>query len=88
MKHIYKTKNICPSSIVITYEKNIITDVEFQNGGCQGNLNALKKFIIGSSLEETVKNFKGNICGLRGTSCMDQLATACQEILDNGLIKM
>lgn len=78
MKYSYKTENVCPTRIDIEIEDNIIKGIEFLNGGCKGNLSALKKLIIGMNIDDAVETFKGNLCGHRGTSCMDQLAKALE----------
>jgi len=87
MRYEYKTKMTCPSKIAIEYNKNIITNIEF-NGGCPGNLSALKKIIIGMTFEEVIELFSGNLCGIRGTSCMDQLAVACKQLLEKDLMEV
>lgn len=79
MKYSYKTENVCPTGIDIEIENNIIKDIEFLNGGCKGNLSALKKLIIGMNIDDAIEAFKGNLCGRRGTSCMDQFAKALER---------
>ena len=85
MRYEYKPKGVCLTKITIEHDNRTITNVEF-NGGCSGNLLALKKLIIGMTLEIAIEKFAGNQCGFRSTSCMDQFAEACKEILDGNLV--
>lgn len=79
MKFVYKTTGVCPSEIELEVNDNKITSVEF-NGGCNGNLKALKKVITGMNTDDVIKTFSGITCGKRETSCTDQLAKALIEL--------
>ena len=48
-------------------------------GGCPGNLNALSKLLEGQTVEYIEEKLSGNLCGMRGTSCADQLAKAVRK---------
>lgn len=48
-------------------------------GGCNGNLKAVGKLVEGKEAAEVADILRGNICGVRGTSCADQLARAIDE---------
>ena len=50
-------------------------------GGCNGNLKAIGKLVEGRDAEETIRILKGNTCGMRSTSCADQLAKAIESAL-------
>ena len=78
MEYTYKTKNTCSMQISFHIDGNIITNVKFL-GGCNGNLKAIGKLVDGLTVEEIENKLKGNICGLRPTSCADQLAIAVRE---------
>jgi uncharacterized protein (TIGR03905 family) len=64
----------------IDFEINdkVITDVKF-TGGCNGNLKAISKLVNGMSADEISSVLLGNTCGMKGTSCADQLAKAVLE---------
>ncbi len=79
MEYIYKTKGVCPSHIKFDINKDIITNVQFLGGGCPGNLQALPRLVEGMSVSEIEGKLKGINCGIKGTSCADQLATAVRE---------
>ena len=50
-------------------------------GGCNGNLKAISLLVEGKNAKEISKILKGNICGMKGTSCADQLAIAINSVL-------
>ena len=80
MKHTYKTKGVCSSKITFDIDGGIISNVEF-TGGCNGNLKAISKLVEGMEAEKVIGLLSGNTCGLRRTSCADQLAVALTEAL-------
>lgn len=74
----YKTKNVCSSMIKFDLEGNVVTNVSFQ-GGCNGNLKAISKLVEGMTVEQIESYLKGNTCGMRNTSCADQLAQGVRK---------
>ena len=55
-------------------------DVQFM-GGCPGNLLAIGRLVEGKDAKEIADLLRGNPCGMRGTSCADQLSIAIDEAL-------
>ena len=82
MEYTYETKNTCARIIKFTLKGNIVTNVEFLGGGCPGNLQALPKLVEGMTVEEVEKRIAGVKCGMKNTSCGDQLAKACRAALE------
>ena len=78
MNYTYKTKKVCAQEISFNIEGNVITDISFV-GGCNGNLKAISKLVDGMSADQISKLLLGNTCGMKGTSCADQLAKAVTE---------
>ena len=74
----YKTKNVCSSMIKFDLEGNVVTNVSIQ-GGCNGNLKAISKLVEGMTVEQIESYLKGNTCGMRNTSCADQLAQGVRK---------
>ncbi len=74
----YKTKGVCASMIQFDLEGNVVTNVAFA-GGCNGNLKAISKLVDGMTVEQIEGYLKGNTCGMRSTSCADQLAKAVRS---------
>jgi len=77
MRHNYKTQGICPKNISFDLDGNVVKNVEF-TGGCSGNLKVIQKLVEGFTVEKIVENLGGTQCGMRPTSCGDQLAKAVQ----------
>ena len=78
MEYVYKTKGTCSTEIRFDINDNIITNIRFTNG-CNGNLKAISKLLDGQTVEYIEEKLLGNLCGMRGTSCADQLAKAVRE---------
>lgn len=81
MSYVYKTKGTCSSLIEVELEGNVVRNVKF-TGGCPGNLKAIPKLVEGMTVEEVEKRISGVTCGMKGTSCGDQLAKACRAALE------
>ena len=77
----YKTKKVCACTIKFDLEGNVVSNVSFQ-GGCNGNLKAISKLVEGMTVEQIESYLKGNTCGMRNTSCADQLAIAVRTAFE------
>lgn len=73
--HTYQTHGVCARTITFTAKDGKIHDIQF-NGGCNGNLKMISKLLDGMTAEEINAKCAGNTCGMKGTSCADQLAKA------------
>ena len=82
MKFEYRTNGVCSRSIILDIENGIVNDVEFV-GGCN-NLKGICSLVKGLSCEEVKEKLSGIRCGLKPTSCPDQLAKAIDEALALG----
>jgi uncharacterized protein (TIGR03905 family) len=78
MEYVYKTTGTCAQQIKFDIEGDIITNVSFL-GGCNGNLKAISKLIEGKTVDYIEEMLLGNQCGMRGTSCADQLAKGVRK---------
>ena len=78
MEYKYRTSGTCSVEISFKIDGDIISDIKF-NGGCPGNLNAISKLLDGKSVDYIESTLLGNQCGMRGTSCADQLAKAVRK---------
>lgn len=82
MTFTYKTRGTCSRQIDITMDGDIIQEVKF-HGGCNGNLKGISSLVKGMSADEIIKRFDGIECGMRSTSCPDQLAQALKQIKES-----
>ncbi|MBE6305220.1 MAG: TIGR03905 family TSCPD domain-containing protein [Bacteroidales bacterium] len=79
MKYTYNTSGTCSRTINIEIENDKVVDVKFV-GGCSGNLQGIGALVKGLTPEEVIARLEGIQCGMKGTSCPDQLAQALKEI--------
>lgn len=79
MEYTFETQNTCSKIIRFTLNGNRVTNVKFLGGGCPGNLQALPRLVEGMTVEEIEEKIGGVVCGMRGTSCADQLAKAVRK---------
>ena len=77
---IYKPNGVCSREMHITYDGDTLIDLQVI-GGCNGNLKGIGKLVQGMKLEEVAKRLEGVTCGMKQTSCPDQLSKAIKEIL-------
>lgn len=71
----YRTHGTCAQQIDVELEGDIIQSVRFY-GGCNGNQQGISAIVRGKTVDEVVAVFSGIRCGMRATSCPDQLAQA------------
>ena len=74
----YTTKGVCSRQIHIELDGNVISSVKFV-GGCAGNTQGVAALIKGMTVEDAIERLSGIRCGMKSTSCPDQLATALRE---------
>jgi len=83
-KFEYKTSDrVCSNKIELDIENNIIVSAKIV-GGCPGNTQGVCRLAEGRNIDEVINTLKGIQCGMRGTSCPDQLALALEKYkIDN-----
>ena len=79
MEYRYKPTGVCSQDMIIEMDGDIIKSVKII-GGCAGNTVGVSRLIEGMHIDEAIKRLKGIPCGLRRTSCPDQLSKALEEI--------
>ena len=78
MHHEYKTKGVCSQKIFFDIENGKVSNVQFL-GGCNGNLKGIAALVEGMDAAEVISRVEGVRCGMKSTSCPDQLAQALKE---------
>ena len=81
MTYEYRTKGTCASKITFSLEDGVIHDVKF-TGGCSVNTQGVAALVEGMDAREAVQRMKGIRCGMKPTSCPDQLAKALETALE------
>ena len=74
----YIPKGVCARKIVLKINDNTLEDVEVV-GGCPGNSLGIRKLISGMDIDTIIEKLDGVRCGMKPTSCPDQIATALKE---------
>ena len=80
MQYEYKTKGTCSRTILFDIEEGKLRNVQYI-GGCNGNLKGIGALVEGMDVEEAIRRLEGIKCGMRNTSCPDQLAQALKETM-------
>ena len=78
MKYNYTPEHVCSREIEFELDGNIVKNIKFY-GGCNGNLKAVSKLLEGQTVEYIEEKLRGNTCGMKSTSCADQLAIAVRK---------
>lgn len=78
MDYEYKTKGVCARTINFSIEEGKVKNVRF-NGGCNGNGKGVAALVDGMEVQEAISRMKGITCGMKSTSCPDQLAQALEQ---------
>ncbi len=76
----YKTQGTCSQEIEIELKDGVIDSVVF-TGGCNGNLQGISALVKGMKPQDAIDRLKGIRCGMKPTSCPDQLAHALESII-------
>ena len=71
----YKTSGTCSRSILFDIEDGKVKNVQFI-GGCNGNLKGIAALVEGMDVDTVIERVQGTTCGMKKTSCPDQLAKA------------
>lgn len=81
MKTIYETHGTCSKAIALDIDEatNTINSIQFM-GGCAGNTVGIAQLVRGQKVDDVVKRLEGIRCGIKSTSCPDQLAKALRQI--------
>lgn len=79
----YKTKGTCSQMICFDVEDNKVRNVQFF-GGCNGNLKGIAALVEGMEIDDVIARVEGITCGMKKTSCPDQLAQALKAAKANG----
>ncbi len=84
MQYTYTPKETCSKKMIIDINEDneTINSVKII-GGCPGNTVGVSKLVEGRKIKDVINMLKDIPCGLKGTSCPDQLSKALEEIVKN-----
>ena len=76
----YTPTGVCSRQMEIDVEDGVIQAVRVM-GGCNGNLQGVASLLKGMRVEDAIGRMEGIRCGMKSTSCPDQLAQALKTAL-------
>ena len=77
----YITSGVCSKQIHVELDDDkCVRNVSFV-GGCNGNLKGIASLVEGMKAEDAITRLEGIRCGLKSTSCPDQLAKAIKKMM-------
>ena len=79
MHYEHTNKGTCSRSILFDIEDGKVKNVQYI-GGCNGNLKGIGSLVEGMDIDEVIARLEGTTCGMKNTSCPDQLAQALKEV--------
>ena len=82
MQFEYKTSGTCSREILFEIEDGKLKNVQYI-GGCNGNLKGIGSLVEGMDVQEVISRLEGTTCGMKNTSCPDQLACALKQALNS-----
>ena len=77
MAYEYDTRGTCSRKILFDIRDGKVRNVKFISG-CSGNTQGVAKLVEGMDVDEVISRLKGIRCGMKATSCPDQLARALE----------
>ncbi len=80
MTYTYIPRGTCSRKIEFELENGVIQNMRF-SGGCSGNTAGLSQLVEGMNATDVIARLKGVRCGMRPTSCPDQMAQALEAAL-------
>lgn len=80
MEFRFRPGGVCSREIVLNMDGEQIENVRFI-GGCNGNGKGISALCEGRNAREVIDSLKGTTCGMKSTSCPDQLACALEGYL-------
>lgn len=83
MEFSFCPRGVCSREMRVELdEQNVIRKLEVV-GGCSGNLQGISALVRDMPAEEAVRRLKGIRCGVKPTSCPDQLALGLEQALQD-----
>ena len=81
MTYTYSPSGVCSRQMTVEIENGTIKHVDIL-GGCNGNLKGISSLLQGMRVEDAISRMQGIRCGMRATSCPDQLSIALQQAME------
>lgn len=76
---LYKTHGTCSKYIEVGVKDDCVTRCHIY-GGCDGNTKGLSQLVVGMRTQDVLSRLEGIRCGMKSTSCPDQLCQAIKQV--------
>lgn len=76
----FTPKGVCSRKMIFEMDGDTIQSLSVV-GGCNGNLKGIAALVKGKKAQEVIDCLDGVQCGIKGTSCPDQIAQGLKEYL-------
>ena len=82
MQYTYKNRGVCSRETIVDIDDNthVINDVRIV-GRCSGNTQGVSVLLKGMKAEDAISRMVGIKCGIKETSCPDQVSKALEAAL-------
>jgi uncharacterized protein (TIGR03905 family) len=80
MKHTYIPRGVCATRLEFELEGDVVKNIIF-HGGCNGGLKAVSTLLDGMTVKEITEKLEDNTCGMKSTSCAQQLTVALNKAI-------
>lgn len=77
----YTPKGVCSRKMIVSAENGVITEARII-GGCSGNTQGISRLVEGMKVADAISRLEGIECGMKHTSCPDQLSIALKQLLN------
>lgn len=77
--YTYRPSGVCSQLMEITVDNDTVSNLQVM-GGCSGNLQGIAQLVVGMPVDDVIRKLSGIRCGMKSTSCPDQLAHALLQM--------
>lgn len=82
MTYSFRPHGVCSREMRVEVDdQGVIRDLQVL-GGCSGNLQGISALVRDMPAQEAIRRLKGIRCGVKESSCPDQLAQGLEKILE------
>lgn len=74
----FTPSGVCSRKMIFEIDGDTVQDMKVV-GGCNGNLKGIAALIKGRKLDDVIDALEGIQCGMKNTSCPDQIAKALRK---------
>ena len=79
MTYTYIPKGVCSRKMTVELNDDHTIQAVRVEGGCNGNLQGISRLVEGMDIDTVIERLDGIHCGMKETSCPDQLANALKK---------